>query len=90
MNKTLPIWRNANRLLLDIENSVRHWPRYHKYTLGAEMRVQAMQVCRLISRAWRARRDTLRHLHALVVAECKLMSAGVVEPVHLPLQYRLF
>ncbi|MBP6809444.1 MAG: four helix bundle protein [Chromatiaceae bacterium] len=47
----LPIWRDANRLLLAIEQAVRVFPRYHKYTLGSELRRQAMQVCRLIMRA---------------------------------------
>ncbi len=50
--KQIPIWRDANRLLLEVEQSVRHFPRYHKYTLGTEMRQQAMTICRLISRAW--------------------------------------
>lgn len=68
MNRGLPIWRDANHLLLVIEGSVRHWPRYHKYKLGAEMRVQAMQVCRLINRAWRERKDLHRNLPALVAA----------------------
>ena len=34
----LPIWRDANRLLVIIEEAVRHFPRYHKYTLGTEDR----------------------------------------------------
>lgn len=55
--KELPIWRDANRLLLEVEQSVRHFPRYHKYTLGSEMRGQAMNICRLIQRAWFEQRD---------------------------------
>lgn len=47
----LPIWRDANRLLLAIEQAVRPFPRYHKYTLGTDLRRQAMRVCRLILRA---------------------------------------
>ena len=43
MIKTLPIWRDAQRQLLNIESSMLFWPRYHKYTLGSEMRVQASQ-----------------------------------------------
>jgi hypothetical protein len=46
MNRTFPILRDANRLLLDIESSVRLWPRCHKYTLGVEKRGQA------VKRAW--------------------------------------
>ena len=51
----LPIWRDAKRLLLEIEIAVRGFPRYHKYTLGTEMRTQAMRVCQLLSRAIAAR-----------------------------------
>lgn len=47
----LPIWRDAQRLLFDIEKAVRSFPRYHKYTLGADLRRQAMDLCRLLARA---------------------------------------
>jgi hypothetical protein len=46
-----PLWRDANRLLLAIEQAVRDFPRYHKYTLGTDLRRQAMTVCRLVRRA---------------------------------------
>ncbi|MCI5220349.1 MAG: four helix bundle protein [Candidatus Electrothrix sp. LOE2] len=47
----LPIWRDANRLLLEIEQAVRQFPRYHKYAAGADLRQQAMLICRLLVRA---------------------------------------
>jgi hypothetical protein len=47
----LPIWRDANRLLLEIEQAVRQFPRYHKYALGTDLRRQAMLICRLLVRA---------------------------------------
>lgn len=47
----LPIWRDANRLLLEIEQAVRGFPRYHKYAVGTDMRRQAMMICRLLVRA---------------------------------------
>ena len=47
----LPIWRDANRLLLEIEQAVRGFPRYHKYAVGTDMRRQAMVVCRMLVRA---------------------------------------
>jgi hypothetical protein len=68
MNKTLPIWRDANRLLLEVEQAVRHFPRYHKYTLGSELRTQAMLVCRLVGRAWRDKLQTLEWLERLAPA----------------------
>lgn len=50
--KQLPIWRDANQLMVAIELAVRHFPRYHKYSLGTDLRRQAMTVCRLIVRAY--------------------------------------
>ena len=64
----LPIWRDANRLLLAIEQAVRGFPRYHKYTLGTELRHQAMEVCRLILRAADRRETQLERIQALVEA----------------------
>ena len=46
-----PLWRDANRLLLAIEQAVRDFPRYHKYALGTDLRRQAMTICRLVRRA---------------------------------------
>lgn len=34
----MPIWRDANRLLLLVEEAVRHFPRHHKYSLDIEFR----------------------------------------------------
>ena len=45
------LWRDPSRFLLELEGAVRAFPRYHKYTLGSELRHQAMQVCRLVARA---------------------------------------
>jgi hypothetical protein len=66
--KTLPIWHDANCLLLEIEQAVKHFPRYHKYTLGSELRTQAMLICRLVSRAWRDKPKTQHWLEKLVPA----------------------
>ena len=44
LNKA-PMWRDARRLLVLTEEAVRRFPRYHEYTLGSDLRRQAMQVC---------------------------------------------
>jgi len=49
--RQLPLWRDASQFLLEVEQAVRRFPRYHKYTLGSELRRQAMQICRLVARA---------------------------------------
>jgi len=51
MSAKFPIYRDANTLLIQIEQAVRGFPRYHKYTIGTELRTQAMLVVRLLSRA---------------------------------------
>lgn len=45
----------ASRLLVDIEQAVRRFARYHRYQVGADLRAQAMMVARLVNHAWRER-----------------------------------
>lgn len=49
--RQLPLWRDAQRFMLEVECAVRAFPRYHKYTLGTELRRQAMDVNRMVARA---------------------------------------
>ncbi len=68
------ICRDANRLLLAVEQCVRNFPRYHKYQLGSQLRAQALDVARLAQRAWRDKRHQAAHVGQLVwaVDEIKL------------------
>ena len=50
-----PILKLAERLVVEIEQAVRSWPRYHKYTHGSTLRTQAIEVLQLANRAWRTR-----------------------------------
>ena len=70
-----PLWRDAQRLLVLVEDAVRRFPRYHKYTIGSDLRRQAMLVCRLVNRAWRDQEGRVRHVQQLVMAvdELKLL-----------------
>lgn len=63
-----PIVRTANRLLVVTEEVVRRFPRYHKYTVGSDMRRQAMQLSRLANRAWRDKGNQAEHVSRLVWA----------------------
>jgi hypothetical protein len=63
-----PIVKAAERLLVDIENAVRRFPRYHRYQIGADLRTQAMSVYRVASRAWRDRAHQRRWVEQLVWA----------------------
>jgi len=52
----LPIYKRSYDLCLYLEQVVRGFSRYHKYTLGADLREGARRVLKLIVRA-NARRD---------------------------------
>ncbi len=71
----LPIWVAANRLVRVLELAVRQFPRYHKYTLGSDLRQQAIKVCRLIIRAneSRERRALILEQLCLTVEDLKLL-----------------
>jgi hypothetical protein len=60
MRELPPIAKLSERLLLDVEQAVRRFVRYHRYALGADLRRQAAEVRRLVDRAWR---DKPRQLH---------------------------
>ncbi len=47
----LPIWKAAIDLAVHLEHAVRRFPRYHKYTLGTELRQTSQRLCRLVARA---------------------------------------
>ena len=49
--KDLPIWRDAMRLAVEMELAVRGFPRYHKYTLGTELRQAAHLICQEVAHA---------------------------------------
>lgn len=62
------ITKKAERLLVDIEHAVRGFVRYHKYSLGTDLREQAMTVLRMCHRTWRDRSRQLHWLSELVWA----------------------
>lgn len=63
--KRLPIWRQANLLLVAIEQAVRDFPRYHKYTLGSELRQKAMRICQTIHRSMSRKQSKVKLLQLL-------------------------
>lgn len=62
------IVKKSERLLLDIEQAVRGFARYHKYTIGTDLRGQAMTVLRLCHRAWRDRGQQVHWVAELIWA----------------------
>lgn len=61
-----PIIKACERLLVDIEQAVRRFPRYHRYQVGAELRRQAMTVYTTANRAWRDRPQQRQWVETLV------------------------
>ncbi len=47
----LPIYRSAMQLAVHLENTVRGFPRYVKYTLGSEMRQCSQRIVALVIQA---------------------------------------
>ncbi len=71
----LPIWKAAMDLAVHLEHAVRRFgktpspPRYHKYTLGSELRQTAQRLCRLVARANNAAAEArLNALDQMVLA----------------------
>ena len=59
----------AERVLVEIEEVVRTFPRYHKYAIGDELRARARQTAKAACRAWRdidSRRERLRELEIAI------------------------
>ncbi|MCB1656814.1 MAG: four helix bundle protein [Pseudomonadales bacterium] len=69
-----PIIKLAERIVLQLELTVRGFSRYNKYTLGTELRQQSQAMYRLAHRAWRDKSKQLEWLTQLVwaVDELKL------------------
>jgi four helix bundle protein len=69
----LPIYKKAMDIAVYIENIVKGFSRYHKYTLGADLRNQSRAALRLIVRA-NSEADKLATLTALrdAVEELKI------------------
>jgi hypothetical protein len=61
-----PVYRDCQRLLLHTENTVMRFSRYHKYTVGTDLRKQAMMLMRTVHRAVYDRAQQSQHIHSLL------------------------
>ena len=61
-----PIYRDIRRLLVHSEEMVWRFARYHKYTVGTDLRTQAMRMMRGVSRACFDIGQQAQHVQALV------------------------
>ena len=60
----LPIYKTAMDLVVYLEQVVRNFIRYHKYTLGSDLRLQSRELVTVIIRA-NSRREKLPVLYEL-------------------------
>ena len=66
--QTPAIVQLADRVLVEIEEAVKTFPRYHKYAVGAELRARARAVARAACRAWRDVNERTERLRDLEVS----------------------
>src|SRR5690606_22241273 len=67
-NRLPEIAKKSERLLVDLEQAVRSFAHYHKYTPGADVRTKAMLVVRLCHRTWRDRNKQMQWVSDLIWA----------------------
>jgi hypothetical protein len=63
-----PIVKLAERVLVEIEQAVRRFARFHKYTFGSTLRDRAWEACECAHQAWRDREHQAAWLTKLVHA----------------------
>lgn len=61
-----PIYRDCRRLLVHTEDMVRRFSRYHKYTVGTDLRQSAMAIMRTVNQAVHDKPRQAQHVQALV------------------------
>lgn len=61
-----PIYRDCRRLLVLTEDLVRRFSRYHKYTVGTDLRQSAMAIMRTVNQAVHDKQRQAQHVQALV------------------------
>ncbi|MGE0919195.1 four helix bundle protein [Trichlorobacter lovleyi] len=67
MHRSLPpIYRDCRSLLVHTEEMVRCFSRYHKYTLGTDLRQQAMAIMRTVHRLVFDKAQQKEHLNNLI------------------------
>jgi Protein of unknown function (DUF1566) len=79
LTKRIPIWRDADLLLLEVELAVRTFPRHHKYALSDELRIGAKRICELIARTRHKRqhqRECISRLSRTIDSLKIMMSAA--------------
>jgi competence protein ComGF len=64
----IPILRDTQLMMVEVERIVKDFLRYHKYTLGTQLRKKTMQIYQLVSRAIQYKQNRQRWIERLVYA----------------------
>jgi phage anti-repressor protein len=79
----IPILSDARLMMVEVEQIVKDFHLYHKYTLGAELRKKAMQIYQLVSRAIQHKQNRKRWIESLIYAvddfKCQIQIAKELE-----------
>lgn len=75
LSKNFPIWRDSQALVLELERAVKGFARYHKYTIGSELRLGAQRVLNYVSHAINQSENRTHWLQrlSLQIEELKLL-----------------
>ena len=65
----IPILRDARLMMVEVERIVKDFPRYHKYTLGSQLRKKAMQIYQLVLCVIQHKQNRKRWIESLVYAK---------------------
>ena len=78
LSKQFPIFRDAEQLLIVIEQVVRTFSRYYKYTLGSELRILASKVLTNVTHAINQKSSRLTWVQnsVLLIEELKAFASS--------------
>ena len=86
--KRLPIWQQAQQLLLVTETTVRSFSRYHKYSIGAELRQSVLRLCKAIHRVFtRSKNSKVKMVQYIAELIDTITSTKLQEQTMKPLPY---
>ncbi len=66
--QNIPILRDARLMMVEVERTVKDFPRYHKYTMGSELRKKAMDIYQFVSRAIQYKHTRAKWVQHLMLA----------------------
>ena len=86
-----PIYRDAKKLVVQVEQAVKQFARYNRYSLGADLREQAFKVLRLLHRACRTRDVQTKQLkNVLYAVDDVKLTLQIAKELHMFQSFAVF